>query len=214
MKQAVSPGAPSKLGWAKALTSSGDQWITDSYKSGIQSIILMSAMDWIVSHALELDPRIERFKYLRDAYRPRKRKDAPVPRWQFWVKPRAGDQYLLEVLERNRRRSDKSTSRRHRQCFIDDLPEPEIGVSNMGAVAYLASTWFHSTAHEESAILRISADGQVRTLKQMFEQVRGNHAVFVSAVLRLHILGSISTNLDNRPLGWLTHISVNVGRRT
>lgn len=196
---------PVKKGWDKALTTNNAQLVFDSYKNHAKGVILMSEVDWAVAIGLELDPNIVSFRYVRDPYRPARQS---APRWRFIVKPRTGCTYCVEVLERNRRRGDKKYSHRRQQTvYIDDLQPPEIVLSNADACSYLTSAWDHETIALENKIFGVLQDKVVRTLRELFEKIGGNHPIFVAALLRQYLSGSIDTNLAHQPLGWLTHVA-------
>ena len=188
-----------KKSWDAALTCKNAQLVFDSFKNQRKGVILMSEMDWAVALSLELDPNVLRYRYVRDPYNEVRQ---ATPRWRFIAKPRIGCAYCIETFERNRRRGDKKAAlRRQRAIYMDDLQAPEIILSNADACAYLGAAWDHETIALENKIFGFLQDRVVRTLREVFEAIGGNHPVFVAALLRQYQAGSIDTNLDSAPLG-------------
>lgn len=205
MNAKVTPDTPENNGWDRALTADADQFVFDSYKTQRKGIILMSVIDWVVAVCLEIDPKISSYRYCRDPYRPYRKSN---PKWRFVVKPTCGPTFLLEAFDRNRKKSDRKTrSRRHVVWYINDLPRPEVILSNADACAYLVAAWDHQLSSVEKNIHSTLQDKIVRTLRELFEIVGGNHPLFVTALLRLYTSRAIDTNLDSAPLGWITHIA-------
>lgn len=192
-------------GWTKAITAGHSQIIADSYKNQLTGIVFQTEIDWAVFLALEINPAVLRFQYLKDPSRKAGRKSRP---WQFYVKPRVGDGFFIRTFERHRLADEQERiGRRNKAVFHDTLPRPEQTLSNADANAYLVAAWHHPTAFIEEKIFSLLNDGVVRTLKEAFEIVGGNHPLFVAALLRLYITCSIDTNLDSAPLGWMTYVA-------
>ena len=196
---------PIKKGWDAALTSKNAQLVLDSYKNQMKCIILMSEMDWILALSLELDPNVVRYRYVRDPYWPARQ---TAPRWRFIARPRNGCTYLIEAFERSRRPADKrSDDRRHKTVYLNELKDPEIILSEADACAYLVAAWDHETVSLENRIFKQLQDRVVRTLRELYSLIGGNHPLFVAALLRQYQTGSIDTNLKDAPLGWQTHVA-------
>lgn len=205
MSEAPKSRIPLKNGWESALTSKSSQIVFDSYKNRQKGIILMSEIDWVLALGLELDSNIVRYRYVRDPYW-RGRQEGL--RWRFISKPRNGCTYLIEVIDRVRRKGEKKSNRRRQLIvYLDDIQSPEVILSNADACAYLVAAWDHDTIALENKIFGLLQDGVVRTLRELFQMVGGNHPIFVAALLRQYQSGSIDTNLSEAPLGWLTYVA-------